>query len=194
MLVSEHVLTTRDFTFDRYFTLPLEERQWQFVRLGRRVAATVGVEHSSAGHRRESDARVGPSRAAVPRGGPPSRGPGVARLRREAEAEVEAGRPREAIAMIDARLQTYPRALNLYMTRGVARHQIGDHDGEMLDFETAIALNPLITEAHYNRALARDERGDVTGARRDYEEYLRRSPQSAPGRAAVAERLTRLGQ
>jgi tetratricopeptide (TPR) repeat protein len=69
-------------------------------------------------------------------------------------------------------------AVTLLISRGMRSLQAGE-DSEAVDsFSDAITLQPDMTAAWHQRALARFHAGDVNGAIRDLEETIRREPRN----------------
>jgi tetratricopeptide (TPR) repeat protein len=66
-----------------------------------------------------------------------------------------------------------------YMMRGTARAQLGDDLGAMVDYTSAIDLNPRLLVAYNNRGNLRQNSGDVDGALADFSTVLEIDPQSA---------------
>jgi len=57
------------------------------------------------------------------------------------------------------------RLAHAYMNRGVALYAQKRIEEAIADYDRAIALDPELPEAHYNRGMALSSRGDQEGAR-----------------------------
>jgi tetratricopeptide (TPR) repeat protein len=64
------------------------------------------------------------------------------------------------------------------MSRGLRELSGGQYDDAIEAFTDAIALDPDLSEAYHQRAIAKFKAGDSLGAVRDLEEALRREPRS----------------
>jgi tetratricopeptide (TPR) repeat protein len=71
-----------------------------------------------------------------------------------------------------------------YNNRGVTRHELGDMEGALADFDEALRLDPKYADACGNRAAVRSEMGDAEGAAAD----CRRGLELAPGSAGLHAR------
>ncbi|MGE0417871.1 MAG: hypothetical protein AB7O80_13795 [Acetobacteraceae bacterium] len=75
-------------------------------------------------------------------------------------------------------LEAGTAAVTLLMSRGLRELAAGQHDDAIEAFTDAIVLEPDMSEAYHQRAIARFKAGDSLGAVRDIEEALRREPRS----------------
>ena len=66
------------------------------------------------------------------------------------------------------------------IVRGCKKLDVGDLDGAMSDFTSAIDKDPLCAPAHYNRALVWDRKGDFDAAILDFSEAIKIEPNDAP--------------
>jgi tetratricopeptide (TPR) repeat protein len=62
--------------------------------------------------------------------------------------------PQQANAWLTKQIQASPRNAQLYVARGAARDEAGEHDEAIKDFDTALQLDPRSAEAHLNRGIA----------------------------------------
>jgi tetratricopeptide (TPR) repeat protein/S1-C subfamily serine protease len=67
----------------------------------------------------------------------------------------------------------------LYNNRGIAKSDLGDKKGAILDFDRAIELNPKNFEAYNNRGNAKFDLGDEKGAIFDYNQAIEINPKNA---------------
>jgi tetratricopeptide (TPR) repeat protein len=82
------------------------------------------------------------------------------------------------VALIAWRWQAASADAVRALDRGKAKHEKGDLDGALADYEEALRLRPDFGEALNNRALIRKKRGDLTGALADLDAAARASPSS----------------
>lgn len=75
-------------------------------------------------------------------------------------------------------LEAGTAAVTLLMSRGLRELSGGQYDDAIEAFTDAIALDPDLSEAYHQRAIAKFKAGDSLGAVRDLEEALRREPRS----------------
>ena len=75
-------------------------------------------------------------------------------------------------------LEAGTAAVTLLMSRGLRDIASGQHDDAIEVFTDAIVLDPDLSEAYHQRAIARFRGGDSLGAVRDITEALRREPRS----------------
>jgi tetratricopeptide (TPR) repeat protein len=69
-------------------------------------------------------------------------------------------------------------AVTLLMSRGLRSLQAGQDNEALESFSDAITLQPDISEAWHQRALARYHAGDVNGAIHDLEQTIRLEPRN----------------
>ncbi|ANV87863.1 hypothetical protein AWQ22_10535 [Picosynechococcus sp. PCC 7117] len=65
------------------------------------------------------------------------------------------------------------------LSEGLALIQRGNLDGAIAQFQQAIALDPLLWQAHYNLGLALGQRGDLPGAAQAFSETIALQPNFA---------------
>jgi len=78
-----------------------------------------------------------------------------------------------------AALASDSRQPNVYIQRGLARHQLGDFANAIADYSEALALNPQLAEVYNNRGAARHRLRDHPGAVADFDAAIRTKPQYA---------------
>jgi tetratricopeptide (TPR) repeat protein len=66
-----------------------------------------------------------------------------------------------------------------YNHRGVAKFELGDKRGAILDYNRAITIDPQDAFAYYNRGVAKFELGDNQGAILDFDRVIEIDPQDA---------------
>jgi tetratricopeptide (TPR) repeat protein len=72
-----------------------------------------------------------------------------------------------------------PDLVEEYNHRGVAKFELGDKQGAILDYNRAITIDPQDAFAYYNRGVAKFELGDRQGAILDYNRAITIDPQDA---------------
>ncbi len=104
----------------------------------------------------------------------------------EASATADFERGKELLAR--------PQTPIEYVMLGTAKAQLGDSDGAIADYTTAIALNPRLVVAYNNRGNLRQYLGDMDGAIADFSTVLAidaRSPIAYNNRAIVYSQLAK---
>jgi protein TonB len=61
---------------------------------------------------------------------------------------------------------------------GLANRRLDDHDRAIEEYTRALAINPNLSTAYFNRALAYSAKGDSESAVKDYEQAIRINPKS----------------
>lgn len=105
-------------------------------------------------------------------------------------------RPGDAIALLEESLGADGRQAGAWSALGVARLQLDDRDGAREAFDRAIAADPELPAARFNRGLLRSQEGDLKGGLADFEAAARLTPEE-PQIARViqlAEHARRRGQ
>jgi tetratricopeptide (TPR) repeat protein len=72
-----------------------------------------------------------------------------------------------------------PDLVEEYNHRGVAKFELGDNQGAILDYNRAIKIDPQDALAYYNRGVAKFELGDNQGAILDFDRAIAINPQDA---------------
>ena len=72
---------------------------------------------------------------------------------------------RKAIVDFDKAIILNPKLIDAYEARGIAKSELGDHEGAIVDFDYAITLNPKYTKAYYNRGIAKCKYADSNNNR-----------------------------
>jgi tetratricopeptide (TPR) repeat protein len=72
-----------------------------------------------------------------------------------------------------------PNLVEEYNHRGVAKFELGDKQGAILDYNRAISIDPYDAFAYYNRGIAKFELGDEQGAISDFDRVIAINPQDA---------------
>ncbi len=95
------------------------------------------------------------------------------------ERGFAAADPNEKVSCYSEAIRLKPDFADAFFNRGNTRHEIGDFDGAIVDFDEVIRLKPEYGDAFMNRGAARKLKGDLKGARRDYSEAIRLNPNYA---------------
>lgn len=85
----------------------------------------------------------------------------------------------EAVVLYTQALQLRADEASLWVNRGTAHHEWGDHAAALADYEQALVLQPDEPEAWYNRANALKALGRWEEAAKAYAECLKRCPDHA---------------
>ena len=88
------------------------------------------------------------------------------------------GSEREVIRLA-SRVLTTRQSAEAYFYRAYAKTALGDKQGEIADYNQAIAINPQYADAYVNRGYAKHELGDKQGAIADYNQAIAINPQYA---------------
>lgn len=78
----------------------------------------------------------------------------------------------DAIETLNTLLRFDDTAYEGFFLRGIAKYNLRDLVGAESDFSRAIELNPVYTQAYWNRAMTRSQLGMYEGALDDYDEAL----------------------
>ena len=98
----------------------------------------------------------------------------VLKIKAQASSSLEAD-----VQKWTTEINTYPNNSLAFINRGAARHQMGDHDGAILDFSKAIELDPSSALAFNNRGLSRVKLEDFVGATTDFSKAIELDPSVA---------------
>jgi len=98
----------------------------------------------------------------------------VLKIRARASSSLEAD-----IQKWTTEINAYPDNSLAFVNRGVARHQMGDYDGAILDFSKAIELDSTSALAFNNRGLSRVKLGEFEGATTDFSKAIELDPSVA---------------
>lgn len=112
----------------------------------------------------------------------------VERLIDEAEAYSAMGDNARGIALLKAAFDCGVQEAALFLARGRLHLRLYEWDQALADFDAALALNPNLAEAYYQRALlyasAPEGREARVQALADYERYLALAPDGEHAAAA----------
>jgi Tfp pilus assembly protein PilF len=103
-------------------------------------------------------------------------------------ALIMGGRLVEARAELDSAITRFPGFGSLHKNAGLAAFRAGDHGAALKSLDRALELDPGLAAARGLRARVRAAGGDRTGARADWEAYVKLGPADAE-RAEVENAL-----
>jgi tetratricopeptide (TPR) repeat protein len=98
----------------------------------------------------------------------------------------------KVLERLDKIVKEYPNSPHVYLVRGHNRGESGDEEGEMSDYDKALAINPNLVEALTQRAALFDSRKEFGKAIADIEKAVRIDYQNE--RAALARGIIRADQ
>ncbi len=84
-----------------------------------------------------------------------------------------------AIAKFDKAIQLNPNFADFYYRRGLAKFNLGNHEGAIVDFEKGFKVNTQdrgSVEAYFTLGLIKYDRGDYEGAIADFDKVIRQVP------------------
>ena len=87
------------------------------------------------------------------------------------------------LTLLDHDIQLNPGNSNAYYYRGIYREEMGDLQGALEDYTSAIQSDPEHAEAYNNRGAIRKIQGDFAGAMVDFSNAIRLNPSSPEGYA-----------
>ncbi len=107
-------------------------------------------------------------------------------------ARAELRKSRDAVADFTAALSRLPDRADVYFYRAAAYRELVELKSASADLDQSLKLRPGDPETLMLRGTVRAEASDPAGARLDWEEVVRRDPQSVIGKAAAValKRLT----
>ncbi|HEY9070025.1 MAG TPA: tetratricopeptide repeat protein [Candidatus Ozemobacteraceae bacterium] len=107
---------------------------------------------------------------------------------------ADAGFPTDALAQYDAALAANPWDIDHYNNRGLIRLSLGDVEGAVRDFQTALELAPNFAGARFNLGAAWAKSGNTETARKAYEAALAIDPGLTKARLNLANLLLQAGK
>lgn len=101
---------------------------------------------------------------------------GVMTARADAKSDCVKKSGAEAVSACNQVIRQEPRNAAAYNARGIAQ---GNIDEALSDYTKAINLDPKLTNAYFNRALAHKQKGDLDRAIADYSKVIDLEPNDA---------------
>nr|WP_099564459.1 tetratricopeptide repeat protein [Gaetbulibacter sp. 4G1] len=89
---------------------------------------------------------------------------------------IKATNPKDKIELFTQVIKLEPKNFNAYFQRGIAKNDIGDYYGAMMDYSKIIIYKPD-ADSYYNRGNSKFSLEDYSGAKQDYESALKLDPQ-----------------
>lgn len=93
-----------------------------------------------------------------------------------AQSRLQAGRPAEAVPLLERLVAEDPNVVDAHLTLGNARFAMRDLPAAARAFRAAVELSPDYTLALANLAMTHQRMGDLDTARREYETVLEMDP------------------
>ena len=85
----------------------------------------------------------------------------------------------QALSAYDEAIKLNPNFVDLYISRGILNHRLGNFKESLVDFDTVIRLEPELTEAYINRGTVKRSMGEYQDAIEDYNKAILLDPNSA---------------
>jgi lipoprotein NlpI len=98
-----------------------------------------------------------------------------------AEAALEAGKAKEALALADEAVGKAPTSARARFVRGLAHEELREHKEAVADFDKALDLDGKLAEAYNHRGSERFKLGQVKESVADFDEYLKLRPEEKDG-------------
>jgi len=112
----------------------------------------------------------------------------------QAQIDLIAGRPVEAIRRARASIDLDPRVASTWYTLGRAWRANGDAPQAIAAYRRCLALDPSLVPVHVSLGIAQRLAGDLRSAIQSYRAALRLAPESPEAHRNLANALTLLGQ
>ena len=96
--------------------------------------------------------------------------------RADTEPDQKSQLAQQALILLDDAIALDPSNSRAWNIRGLAKHDLGDHEDAITDYNEAIRLNPTNDKAWNNRGMAKSDLGDHEGAISDLDEAIRLNP------------------
>jgi predicted O-linked N-acetylglucosamine transferase (SPINDLY family) len=112
----------------------------------------------------------------------------------EARAQLRAGEPGPAAALLEAHLRRNPDDAEGHFLLALALEDLDRFDEALYEYERTLAAAPNSADALHNRGLLLFRAGRLDEAERNYSDYLQRHPDSARARNSLIDVLLARGQ
>ncbi len=89
---------------------------------------------------------------------------------------IRATNPKDKIELFTQVIKLEPKNFDAYFHRGIAKNDLGDYYGAMMDYSKIIIYKPD-ADSYYNRGNSKFSLEDFNGAKNDYESALKLDPQ-----------------
>jgi tetratricopeptide (TPR) repeat protein len=114
----------------------------------------------------------GESRTATP----PPQIKAAAELRNRALAQLQAGRPAEAQALLQQAIGIFPGFAEAEIRIGNIRRRLGDSEGAVTRYRRALAIKPDYAWAHLELAITLQRGGEMDAAMAHYRQAVQHNP------------------
>lgn len=84
----------------------------------------------------------------------------------------------QALSAYDESIKLNPNFVDVYISRGIINHRLGNFKESLTDFDTVIRLEPELSEAYINRGTVRRSMGNYKEAIEDYNKAIHLDPNS----------------
>ncbi len=98
---------------------------------------------------------------------------------------IKATNPKDKIELFTQVIKLEPKNFDAYFQRGIAKNDLGDYYGAMMDYSKIIIYKPD-ADSYYNRGNSKYSLQDYIGAKQDYEDALKLDPQFTEARYNLA--------
>ncbi len=102
-------------------------------------------------------------------------------LLKEAQAALEKGDAKGALALADRAVGREPKSAAARFVRGTVREALGQHAEAVADFDKAIDLDASMAEAYDRRGSERFKLGQIKESLADFDKYLELRPEARNG-------------
>ncbi|HKI36166.1 MAG TPA: tetratricopeptide repeat protein [Gemmataceae bacterium] len=96
----------------------------------------------------------------------------------QAEAALEKGQAKEALALADKAVELQPKSGRTRFVRGLAQEALRKHTEAVADFDKALDLDDKLAEAYDHRGSERFKLGQVKESLADFDKYLELRPEA----------------
>tara|TARA_R110000868_G_scaffold360484_2_gene622516 strand:- start:10174 stop:11136 length:963 start_codon:yes stop_codon:yes gene_type:complete len=93
--------------------------------------------------------------------------------------------PKEQVELFSNAIELEPENFDAYFYRGVAKNNLGDFNGAILDYTKIIIFEPS-ADVYFNRGNSKYSLMDFTGAKEDYSKALKLNPDFIEARYSLA--------
>jgi tetratricopeptide (TPR) repeat protein len=115
-------------------------------------------------------------------------------LLRQGTSNAQKGQYPQAIAAYDQAIRLNPKAVDIYISRGLAYHRQGDTNAAIENYNQAIELEPKAARAYSNRSHVYYDRGEYQKAFEDANKALAHNPNLAEARVNLANAKSKLNK
>lgn len=84
----------------------------------------------------------------------------------------------QALSAYDQAIKLDPNFVDVYSSRGILNHILGNYKEALIDFDTVVRLEPDLSEAYINRGTVKRSMGEYQNAIEDYNNAINLEPNS----------------